>query len=288
MGKRAAVLARLEPAGPVLADPRAPFLRADDVGVLRGDGIFERFLVICGEPRHFSDHVARLQRSAAQLDLDLPAGEAWQEAVVAAISAWRGSAEWEMRLVCTRGPEEGGEPTAYVLGQELADKVRLQRAEGIAAVIVARGFASGISAEAPWLLLGAKTLSYAVNVAIKRWAERQGADDAIFVGSDGLVWEAGTSAVVIAQGTRPGRRRLVSPPPAVGILDSISVPHLFTAARAAGWETARENLTVEDLFAADGLWLSSSLRFAQVHTLDGKGLPTPATQGELTALAVSA
>jgi 4-amino-4-deoxychorismate lyase len=186
-----------------------------------------------------------------------------------------------MRLVCTRGPEEGGLPSAYVLGQELAPGVREQRKGGIRAVTLERGFASSLGAGAPWLLLGAKTLSYAMNVASRRWARRLGSDEVIFIGTDGFVWESGTSSVVVALG-----RRLVSPPPSIGILDSISVAQLFAAAEAAGWETARDNLLVADLFAADGLWLCSSLRFARVHTLDGKALPAAAANDELARLAV--
>src|ERR1700677_1233095 len=52
-----AVLVRLDPSGPVVVDPRAPYLRADDLGVLRGDGVFERFLVRAGQPRHLEDHL---------------------------------------------------------------------------------------------------------------------------------------------------------------------------------------------------------------------------------------
>jgi 4-amino-4-deoxychorismate lyase len=261
-------------------DPRSPFLRADDLGVLRGDGIFERFLVCSGQPRHLEDHLTRLARSARMTELEVPEAQAWRAAVAAAIEAWAGAAEWEMRLVCTRGPEEGGPPTAYVLAQELAPSLLRQRQDGVAVVTVARGLPAGLTFDAPWLLLGAKTLSYAVNMAVKRWAESQGADDAIFVGDGDEVWEAGTSAVVAAFG-----RRLVSPPPSVGILDSISVPHLFVAAQAAGWEVARDRLALGDLLACDGLWLCSSLRFTQVHTLDHKSLPPSADHSSLLALA---
>jgi 4-amino-4-deoxychorismate lyase len=139
-----------------------------------------------------------------------------------------------------------------------------------------------LTSEAPWLLLGAKTLSYAVNMAVKRWAEAQGAQDALFVGAGGEVWEAGTSAVVAAFG-----RRLVSPPPSIGILDSISVARLFPAAQAAGWGTARERLVLDDLFAADGVWLASSLRFTRVHTLDGKATGPAPAHDELAAIAGS-
>jgi len=279
---RVAVFALLGSGGPELADPRAPFLRPDDLGVLRGDGVFERFLVLDGKPRHLEEHLARMARSAGMVSLELPSPSRWRDAVALAARAWAGAPEFEMRLVCTRGPEEGGPPTAYVLGQELSEGLLRQRRLGLAAVTIERYIPSGLPPGAPWLLLGAKTLSYAPNMAAKRWAESEGADDAIYLGPDGSVWEAETSAVVAAFG-----RRIVSPPPSVGILDSISVRALFTAAAAAGWDARREELTVADLFAAEGLWLSSSLRFARVHTLDGKPLPPAPGHDELAAFALA-
>jgi 4-amino-4-deoxychorismate lyase len=280
--KPAAVLVRLGALGPELCPPGAPFLRADDTGALRGDGIFERFLVLGGQPRHLEDHLARMARSAESVELGAPTAEAWREAVAVAIEAWPGAEEWSMRLVCTRGPEDGGPPSAYVLGQDLNGSVMRQRQGGVAIITLARGMPSGLGVEAPWLLLGAKTLSYAVNMAAKRWAESKGADDAIFVGSDGVVWEGANSAVVISQGGR-----LVSPPASVGILDSISVARLFSAAEAAGWDVAREELKVHELFEAEGVWLSSSIRFARVHTLDGKPMADAPAHEELAALSAA-
>jgi 4-amino-4-deoxychorismate lyase len=276
----AAVLVRLGPGGPLVADPGAPFLAADDLGVLRGDGIFERFLVRAGQPRHLDDHLSRLARSAAMTELMAPGRADWEAAIGVALQAWSGPDEWAMRLVCTRGPEGGGPSTAYVLGQELNPAVMRQRRDGVAAITIERGLPSGLTVEAPWLLLGAKTLSYAVNMAVQRWAKSRGADEAILVGPEGEIWEAGTSAVVAAFD-----RRLVSPPASVGILDSISVAHLFRAAATAGWEPARESLRVDDLFAADGVWLVSSLRATRVHTLDSKSLPPALAHDELVALA---
>jgi 4-amino-4-deoxychorismate lyase len=283
MDQPCAVLVQLGPQGPALLPSRSPFLRADDLGVLRGDGVFERFIVDAGQPRHLEDHIGRLARSAGSIGLALPPESAWRQAVAAGIAAWTGAREWEMRLVCTRGPEEGGPPTAYVLGQELSARLLRHRVDGVSAITISRGLPSGLVEEAPWLLLGAKTLSYAVNLAAVRWAESRGADDAIFVGTDGVVWEAGTSAVVACFGSS----RLVSPPPSVGVLASISVDNLFAAAEGSGWEVAREGLSVDDLFGADGLWLCSSLRLARVHTLDGKGLAPAAAHEELVALAAA-
>ena len=72
------------------------------------------------------------------------------------------------------------------------------RRDGVSAVTLDRGLpANGVDAM-PWLLAGAKTLSYAVNMAALRHAARQGAGDVIFVSSDGYILEGPRSTVVIA------------------------------------------------------------------------------------------
>ena len=85
------------------------------------------------------------------------------------------------------------------------------RHPGIRVVTLDRGYDRGAPERAPWLLLGAKTLSYAVNMAAIREAQRRGADDAVFVSSDGILLEAPTASVVLRIGDR-----FVSPEPGAG------------------------------------------------------------------------
>ena len=44
-------LAVLGPDGPVLQDPTAPVLRADDLGVLRGESVFETMRIAAKRPK---------------------------------------------------------------------------------------------------------------------------------------------------------------------------------------------------------------------------------------------
>jgi len=254
-----------------LVPSTAPLLRPDDAGVIRGDGIFETTLVVGGIPRDLDEHLERLGASAKMTDLVLPDAEAWQPGIAAVLGAWTGS-DMVLRLIATRGPDHEG-PTCYVTGATVSEIAERQRTEGVRTLLLDRGFSGSAAAAAPWLLAGAKTLSYAVNMAALRHAAAHDADDVIFVGSDGAVLEAPTASVVIARG------HTLLTPPVAGVLAGITVLRLFRAARQAGWTTAFQPLVPADLAAADGVWLASSVRLlAPVLSIDG----VPRTDAGLT------
>jgi 4-amino-4-deoxychorismate lyase len=265
-----------------LADPEAAHIRVDDLGLLRGDGIFETVLVVDGEPRELGPHLDRLARSAAMLELPAPDRAAWERCVGVVIDAWQGPAEMALKLVFTRGPEFGdGTPTGFAMGLPIAEKTLRNRVTGVRAVTLDRGYEPAIVARAPWLLLGAKSLSYAVNMAALRYAEAHDAEEAIFVAADGSVLEGPTSNVIVAEG-----HTLRTTPPSSGILRGTTQGALFRAAEQAGWATKVEPLTLPELRTADGLFLASSVRkITRVHTLDGEQLPdTAVLHKELNAL----
>ena len=119
-----------------------------------------------------------------------------------------------LKLVYTRGPEFGdGTPTGFAMGLAIGEKTLRNRVTGVRAVTLDRGYEPEIVARAPWLLLGAKSLSYAVNMAALRYAEAHDAEEAIFLAADGSVLEGPTSNVVVAQGDT-----LRTTPPSSGIL----------------------------------------------------------------------
>ena len=67
-------------------------------------------------------------------------------------------------------------------------------------VTASLGLPAELRGDAPWLLGGAKTLSYAVNMASQRWAQPAGADDVLWVSTDGYALEAPTSTLVWLRG----------------------------------------------------------------------------------------
>ncbi|MGA5463229.1 aminodeoxychorismate lyase [Mycobacterium sp. NPDC050041] len=282
MGSQPAVVVTLDG---TLHDPHAPLLHADDLAAVRGDGIFETLLIRDGAPCLLEAHLARLTQSAKMTDLPAPDLDRWRAAVAAATAAWTADHEGEgvLRLVYSRGRESGSEPTAYATVGALAARVAVARRDGVAAMLLDRGLSAG-AADMPWLLAGAKTLSYAVNMAALRHAERHGAGDVIFVSSDGYVLEGPRSTVVIAAG-EPDDPVLLTPPPWYPILRGTTAKALFEVARNKGFDCDYRALRPADLAAAHGVWLISSITLAaRVHTLDGRPLPPSPLAAELSGL----
>lgn len=260
-----------------LVDPATPLLRVDDLGATRGDGVFETASLVRGRVQALEAHLARLTQSAAMLALPRPDVAIWRDAVsaVAGVLTERGVTAGSLKFVLTRGVEGTGIPTGWVLGTASPDFTR-DRTEGIRVVLLDRGYRHDVPQTAPWLLAGAKTLSYAVNRAAQREAVRRGADDVLFVSSDGYLLEGPTSSLVLRAG-----QRLVTPRVDLGILAGTTQADLFTWAEAAGFATDYALLTPDDLAQADAAWLVSSVRHvAPVRAVDGRERTVDA---ELTA-----
>ncbi|MUL83838.1 aminodeoxychorismate lyase [Mycobacterium sp. CBMA247] len=274
-------------------DPNAPLLHADDLATVRGDGIFETLLVRDGRPCLLEAHLARLRQSAKMLDLPEPDLDAWRAAVALGADRWASEHDGEgvLRLVYSRGRESGGPasvPTAFATIGELADRVAGVRRDGLAAITLDRGLPLG-ARDMPWLAAGAKTLSYAVNMAALRHAERQGAGDVIFVSSDGYVLEGPRSTVVIATEGPDGQPLLLTPPPWYPILRGTTQRALFEVARNKGYDCDFRALKPADLLTAQGIWLLSSIALAaRVHTLDGQRLPDASQAVDVAGLVEAA
>ncbi|TRW85525.1 aminodeoxychorismate lyase [Mycolicibacterium sp. 018/SC-01/001] len=268
-------------------DPAAPLLHADDLAAVRGDGIFETLLIRDGAPCLLDAHLARLTHSAQLMDLPAPDLAVWRSAIAQAVHQWLegGGDEGVLRLVYSRGRESDPTGTAYATIGPLAPRVADARRAGVAALTLDRGLASDADENLPWLVAGAKTLSYAVNMAALRHAARHGAGDVIFVSTDGHILEGPRSTVVIATTSDDGRPCLLTPPPWYPILRGTTQRALFEAARTAGFDCDYQALRPEDLLTAQGVWLVSSITLAaRVHTLNGAVLAPAPLAADIAAL----
>lgn len=267
-----AVLGRgVVPAGSLLVG-------ADDLGLTRGDGCFDATLVVrdaAGGRVGFLDrHLARFATSSASLGLPPLDAGAWRSLIDDAVGAWPYPGEAVLKLIRTRGGEHGGVgPTELLTITALDPEAQAAARRGIAVAALSRGYPSDAFAGAPWLLGGVKTLSYGVNAAARREAAARGADDALFVSSDGFALEGPTSALIV----RFGDGLVTTPRGATGILASITQQVIFEHAQEEGVATADRLLRLAEVAGSDGGWLVSSVRgVCPIVALDGRALPADA------------
>ena len=245
-------------------DASAPALRVGELSTQRGDGIFETIAVIDGHAQEAPAHLERLRNSARICELPEPNLEQWHAAIARAVASLPSEGEFALKLVLSRGVEHGPAPTAWLHVAPAADFSAV-RARGIRVVTLDRGYDRDTAERAPWLLLGAKTLSYAVNMAALREAKRRGADDAIFVTPDGYVMEGPTSSLILRHGDVYS-----TPAPSGAILHGTTQQSLFEHLEATDARTEYRDILVPELGTADAAWLVSSVRLAAGIThIDG-------------------
>jgi branched-subunit amino acid aminotransferase/4-amino-4-deoxychorismate lyase len=255
--------------------PDAPVLHADDEGVLRGRAVFETLRVYDGTPFRLGTHLDRLAASAGRLRLPAPPPSGFTQAVEEAIAVGK-HPDSVLRLLWTAGREGTGASTGLVLVSTLPPGLDELRSRGLRLAVVR--WAAGA-------LAGAKSTSYAENMAAQDEAARRGADDALLVASDDTVLEGPTSNVWFREG-----RRLLTPTLELPLLAGVTRATLCELAPQLGYEVEEGTFPLDRLRRADEVFLSSSVREVMPATeLDGgplgRGDAAAALQGALRAAA---
>ena len=220
-----------------------------DDGLYRGDGVFEVIRLYGGHPFALTEHLDRIERSAAAIEL--PVDRAKLEPEIVALLARHGNADGQLRILLTRGGRR------IVLTEELPEHDETLR---LATVTYAPSV----------ILTGVKSLSYAANMQATRIAAARGADEALLVRPDGIVLEAPTSTVfwVSAQGP------LRTPALSTGILESITRSKVIRELHVEEGE-----YELDDLLTAHEAFLASTTREVQaVSAIDGRWLDAPGTR----------
>jgi len=215
-----------------------------DDGLYRGDGAFEVIRLYGGKPFALVDHLDRLERSAAAIELGFD--RAALEREIEALLAEAGSVDGQMRLIVTRG---GRRIAATEPIPDHGETLRL-----------------AVVTYSPTVILnGVKSLSYAANMQASRIAKGRGADEAVLVRPDGTVLEPPTSAIFwVAAGGE-----LRTPALSDGVLESITRDRLIKAL-----DVTEGTWDVEDLRACGEAFLASTTREVQaVSAVDGAALP---------------
>jgi branched-subunit amino acid aminotransferase/4-amino-4-deoxychorismate lyase len=233
-----------------IAPARETQVPATDEGLLRGDGVFEVVRVYDGRPFALSEHLDRIERSAANLRLGHEVPRRELETEIPELLVTRGGDAFDgcLRIVLTRGGRrllltEPVPPTP--------ERVRL-----------------GFVTYAPTRVLdGIKSLSYAGNMLATRLAQERGFDEALLVTPHGRVLEAPTSSIFWVGGDGT----LATPPLEEHILASITRDRVMRLA-----DVRERPLTMDELLDAEEAFLASTTREVQpVAAVEGREFPEP-------------
>ncbi|HVB06398.1 MAG TPA: aminotransferase class IV [Acidimicrobiales bacterium] len=242
-----------------------------DHGLVVGDGVFETVLLHNGAPFALTRHLQRLERSATGLGISPPPSEE----VAAAVAAVVGSVDYllgRIRITVTAGlgplgsGRIPGPPTLVVACSEVEDEDHLGRA-----------------AIVPWTrnehgaLTGLKTTSYAENALALARAAEEGADEALFANTAGMLCEGtGSNIFVVHEG------ELVTPPLSSGCLAGVT--RALVLERIAGHE-ADVPMAELDSPRVTEAFLTSTIRGVQpLACLGRRELAAPGPESEKAAL----
>lgn len=261
--------------------PETACIPVTDRGFLYGDSVYEVVRTYGGEPWALREHLERLAKSAAMVEMTLPCSLEELETEVRRALNVVGAGEWYFRIIVTRGggpigldPALADHPRRLLLVLPIPSIPEHVRTAGAAVALVS----VSRPAEGQAMPAGAKTGNYLTNVMALRRAREQGCFEAIMVDAEGQIVEGTTSNVFIVDGGT-----LVTPPLAAGILDGITRRFVMDLARREGLEVLERRLRPADVTGAAEVFLTGTIKeIIPVTTIDGHpvadGRPGPITE----------
>ena len=243
-----------------------------DHGLLYGDGVFEGIRVYNNLVFRLKEHIDRLYRSADAIELKIPMTKA--EAIEATLSTLKENKlkDGYIRLVVTRGvgdlgldPRKCPKATVFII----ADKISLypeefyQKGLKIITAKTRRNYPKALDGRI-------KSLNYLNNILAKLEAIKAGTQEAIMLTHDGYVAECtGDNIFIIKNGA------LATPPADVGALEGITRDAVIGIAKKAGMPFAEKMLKMEDIYAADEVFLTgTAAEIVPVVEIDGRKIGT--------------
>jgi branched-chain amino acid aminotransferase len=250
-----------------------------DHGLLYGDGVFEGIRVYHSRVFRLREHVARLYASAKAIALTIPVSEReMEEAVVATVSA-NDTHDGYIRLIVTRGrgslgldPGSCNRATVIII----VGNIQLYPEEFYRAGIK---LVTASTRRIPPECLDPriKSLNYLNNIQAKIEARAAGALEAVMLNIHGFVAECTADNIFIVKGGR-----LLTPHPAGGALDGITMRTVSEIAKNRGIACAESAISQYDLYAADECFITGTgAEVMPVISVDGRtigdGRPGPVT-----------
>jgi len=222
-------------------------LPINDLGIVRGYGVFDMLRSYDGVPFHLQDHLIRLQSSADQIDLELPWSLAELESLVLETYSRNGYDNAALRIIVTGGPSPDlgtpqGNPSLVIMVAPISLPPSEQYERGCKATAVE------MVRERP----SVKSLNYIGAIMAVQAARKQDAVEALYLTKDGNVTEGTRSNFFIFHGDQ-----LITP--AVDVLMGITRQVILQLAPEY-FDVVVRSIGYDELAEADEAFISSSTK----------------------------
>lgn len=247
----------------------------EDRGFQFGDGVYEVIRTYKGRPFSLDAHLARLDRSAAALELTQPYSRAeWTRHVLEGIKR-AAYPEAKIYIQITRGVaprdhaySDDATPTAVMTVREFHPLDRSVQATGVEAMT---------TEDIRWGRCDIKSVNLLANVLARQKVKQAQVFEAILV-NEGLVTEGAVSNVMVVQGGA-----VVTAPEGPRILSGVTRAVVLDLALKGGLPIQERFVSQADLYKADEVFLTgTTVEVLAVIRIDGKiigdGRPGPITQ----------
>lgn len=233
-------------------------------GFMLGDGIYEVVQLYGGKSFRMDEHMERFRASAAAVRLPLiPAVEEIPQ-IIERLVAENGLSDESIYIQYTRGPAHPRthafpkvvNPTLLVMDLPCAPLSEEQWVNGVASITVP---------DIRWQCCAIKTVMLLPNALAKQEAVEKGGYEAILV-RNGIVTEGSSSNIFIAK-----NGELITYPLDGTILGGITRVVVLEIAARLGITVREEAFTVDELYAADEVFLTSTTHGpVPISQVDGK------------------
>lgn len=228
----------------------------NDVGILRGFGIFDFFRVIEQVPVFLDDHLDRFERSASIMGIEMPYSREKIESVIRELSIVNGFDLGYIKMVMTGGDTPDGfspgKPNLAILINPLESPPESKYTDGISLMTYdyTRNFPE------------AKSTHYAMAVRLQKYWGPAGHEDVLYH-AKGVVSEVSRSNVFFFKGNQ-----LITNEE--GVLQGVTRKHVIQLAKE-NHEMVIRDFTLDELLAADEVFMTgTNKKVMPVVMLDDK------------------
>jgi D-alanine transaminase len=246
-----------------------------DRGFLFGDGVYEVIMVYNRQPFRLEQHLTRLFRSLEQTGIPNPLGLHEWRYIVERLIEQTASNQQSIYLQVTRGVAEkrshtypqGLIPTIFASSQSIAVKKSDTRLNSPCTAVLLE--------DIRWARGDIKSTSLLGSVLLKKQVSESGKDEGI-LHRQGKITEGTASNVFVVKDDV-----ILTPPDSDYLLTGITRDFIFELADRYGLACLPTELTVEQLYTSDEIWMTSSTaEMRAVIELDG----LPVGNGQIGAL----